>query len=206
MDNGTTSDDSSTAPDERGLAGSGRKKGSTINCAALRREVQKKTRDATYTQVTLAKKAGVSQATVWNLVNGHDITKGPAKKLAEALGLPLEGLDVRTSSTFAYCGSSRCPSVCVAVSGGEFYVAPRFRRLTQSTRENCPYCKSLMYRECPNCRARILEEALYCPECKEPYVSVPEDLENLPPRDLVRECLRRNRMNEYLCRHLGNEP
>jgi predicted XRE-type DNA-binding protein len=206
MDNRTTSNDSRDDSNVPRVPGLNKRVSKTINCAALREEVKKKIEDATYSQVTLAKKAGVSQPLVCNLVKGQDITKGPAKKLAEVLGLPLEGLDIRMGSIFAYCGSSRCPSVCLAVIGGEFYVAPKFRLLTQSTRQNCPYCKSLMYRECPNCQEGIFQKALYCPACEEPYVPVPDELENLPPQDLVKECLRRNRMNEQLCRHLGNDP
>ncbi len=178
---------------------------SKVNLQKLREAVNVWLRSNRATQKVLANKAGPSQTTISNLLKGIQIGRESAEKLAKAVDLPLEGLEGPTGPDFAFCGSPDCPSVCLAALGGRVYAAPRFQRLTKSTMDNCPYCNSAMYRECPNCRASISEKVLCCPECKQPYVPVPDDLEGLAPRDLVRECLMRNRVNEQFRRHLADD-
>jgi len=159
-------------------------------------------------QEDLAEQAGVSQSLISNFRRKQKIRIASARKLASAIrrhDLDFEwGEPASVASGYAFCGSTHCPSLRVAVLDGEPHVAPKFYRLTKSTRDNCPYCHSVMYRECPNCRATVRQKVLRCPKCKEPYVPVPDDLESLPPEKLSRACVVRNRMSEQLCRHLDD--
>ncbi|HUT95771.1 MAG TPA: helix-turn-helix domain-containing protein [Thermoguttaceae bacterium] len=177
----------------------------------VRAKLEERKHKEGWTQETLAETAGVSQALVSNLITRRrgPVSRKSAEKLADALGLQIA--DFERSETapygprFAFCGSTSCPSVCLATVEGKLYVAPRFLRLRNVTSDECPYCDSLIYRECPNCREPISEKRLHCPKCKEPYVPVPDDLEGLPRNEVVRECELRNRMNEQIRRHLGDE-
>ena len=60
MDNGTKGNDSVPGRNKLGVPGSNKGASKTIDCAVLRREVKKRIDEASYTQVTLARKAGVS--------------------------------------------------------------------------------------------------------------------------------------------------
>jgi len=180
--------------------------GKSVDLQKLQQAVTEWFQSEPGTQKALAEKAGVSQSTVSNLLRGKRLSDAVTVKLAKAVGLPAEEIGGPAGPSFAYCGSPDCPSVCLATVGGKLYAAPEFRRITKSTAEDCPYCDSLLYQECPNCCSPISAKALFCPKCKEPYVPVPDDLEGLRPRDLIRECLRRNRINEQLCRRLADEP
>ncbi|MFH1922416.1 MAG: helix-turn-helix transcriptional regulator, partial [Planctomycetota bacterium] len=102
-----------------------------------------------WTQIALAKEAGVSQTLVSNLITRRQkIRRENAEKLATILGLRIA--DFERSQTapygprFAFCGSTSCPSVCLATVEGELYVAPRFLRRSELTSDECPYCDSLI--------------------------------------------------------------
>ena len=65
-----------------------------------------------YKQESLAKGAGVSQATVSNLLKGQHLQPGPAKRLCEFFGLDPQCLGkphdegLEDGPRLAYCGSS----------------------------------------------------------------------------------------------------
>lgn len=175
----------------------------------VRQELEKPKQEGKWTQVTLAKEAGVSQALVSNLITGRQkIGRESAEKLAKALRLQIADFERSEAAPygprFAFCGSTSCPSLCLAAIEGRLYVAPAFVPLKELTSEKCVYCDSLIYRECPNCLEPISEKRLHCPKCNGPYVPVPENLEGLPPSEIARECERRNRMNEQIRRHLDS--
>jgi transcriptional regulator with XRE-family HTH domain len=153
-------------------------------------------------QSELAKRIGVSQSLISKFINGklRTLSRRTANTIASFLEMPVEG---PRKPTLAYCGASHCPSIHVAVLEGFLYASPRFRPITPTSRKDCPYCKAVLFRECPHCGETINKAALYCPECAEPYVEAPDELEGVPDKDVVRTCYLRNRVNEQLCRNLG---
>jgi hypothetical protein len=161
-----------------------------------------------FTQEDLGREAGVSQSLISKFVGGGQIGRTSANRLAHVLRNRIRdfqwGDTDRDASVFGYCGSTRCPSLRLGLVDGIIYVAPHFRRLTWSTRRDCPYCNSPVFCQCPNCRAPILEKLLSCPNCGEPYVGDPDWLDELPPEERAKTCELTNRINEQLRRHLGD--
>jgi len=175
----------------------------------LKQEVQKLLEECGLTQTDLAQEAGVGQPLVSKLVSGRRISRKMADKLAGAVRRrnPDFEWDERPDgvSVYGYCASTGCPSLCLAFVDRVVYVAPKFRRLTRSMRDDCPYCESPICSECPNCNAPISDRLLNCPACNKPYVADPAWVGEIPPEELAGKCEMINRMNAQLRRHLGDE-
>jgi len=135
----------------------------------LKAEVQKLLKEGELTQTGLAEEAGVSQSLISKLVNDKQISRTVANKLADVLRRrdpDFEwGEPTCRASVYGYCASTGCPSLCLAVLDGVVYVTPKYRRLTRSMPERCPYCASRIYREYPDCKEPVLERALSRREC-----------------------------------------
>jgi transcriptional regulator with XRE-family HTH domain len=177
-------------------------------CDALRKEIARRNSS----QLELAKAAGVSQALISNLLAGkRAVSPRSAAKLAAALGVPLRGMPAPPPKvSYAYCGSSDCPTVLFFAIGKVIFAVPRFLRRDMASKEpadhrdeRCAVCEAFVYSECPNCCQTIKKKTVLCPHCHEPFVPVPLELEQLTARDRLQECLLRNQMSERICRRVG---